>query len=139
LNRLNYLLSEKLQSYLDVGYGECLLRDDRIAKIVADALHHFDGERYILHAYCIMPNHVHLVIEPLAGYDLLKIMTSFKRFTAREANGILCRTGDFWLAESYDHLIRHAADYEHAVGYLWDNPEKAGFRDWKWRWRRDTS
>ena len=134
--RLMYLHSDKLQQYLDAGYGECWLKDDRIAKVVADALLHFSGERYMLHAYCIMPNHVHLVIEPLAGYDLLKIMTSFKRFTAHEANGILGRMGKFWLAESYDHLIRDSADYEHAFEYLWDNPEKAGFRDWKWRWRR---
>ena len=138
-DRLMYLHSEKLERYLDAGYGKCWLKDDRIAKLVADALHHFDGERYILHAYCIMPNHVHLVIEPRAGYDLLKLMRALKRYTAHEANKLLDRTGEFWLAESYDHLIRDVADYEHALEYLWNNPDKAGLQDWEWRWRRDTS
>jgi REP element-mobilizing transposase RayT len=134
--RLMHLHSEKLQQYLDAGYGECLLEDERVSKAITDSMRHFDGKRYVLHGYCVMPNHAHLVIEPIAGCDLLKILSSFKRFTACEANRILERSGDFWLSESYDHLIRGVADYGHALDYLWNNPEKAGLSEWKWRWRK---
>jgi REP element-mobilizing transposase RayT len=141
--RLAYLYSEKVERYLDAGYGSCYMKDDRIAGIVAGALLHFEGKRYNLAAWCVMPNHVHAVVQPFAGMattegmpvprsELPDILHSWKSFTAKEANKLLRRSGEFWQAEYYDHLIRDAADFRHSVRYVLENPIKAGLKNWKW-------
>src|SRR5205807_1616079 len=69
------------------------------------------------------------------GFDLPKILHSWKRHTALEANRRLRREGEFWQPEYYDHLIRDDADLRRAVDYVWQNPDKAGLKDWRWRGR----
>lgn len=97
--RIGYLYSERIEKYLDSGHGECLLAQTEIAELVANALKYFDGRRYALHAWCLMPNHVHVIVEPYKGRELSKIIHSWKSFTAHEANKRLSRSGDFWQAE----------------------------------------
>jgi REP element-mobilizing transposase RayT len=108
---------------------------------MASVIHSFDGERYSLAAWCVMPNHVHVVVQPFASVtggtpvprsELPDILHSWKSFTSKQANQLLQRSGDFWQAEYYDHLIRNEADFRHAVRYVLDNPIKAGLRNWKW-------
>jgi REP element-mobilizing transposase RayT len=141
--RLAHLYSERVERYLDAGYGACFMNDERIAELVQNALFHFDGVRYSLAAWCVMPNHVHVVVQPFAGREntggtpvplaeLSDILHSWKSFTAKEANKLLRRSGDFWQAESYDHLIRNEADFRHAVHYVLNNPIQAGLKNWKW-------
>jgi len=130
--RLRKLYSEKIESYLDAGFGACYLRNDRIAEVVADALEFFEGDRYRLAAWCVMPNHVHVVIEPLIGFELPGILHSWKSFTSKEANKILGRRGAFWQVEAYDHLIRNEVDFDNAVKYVLANPFNAGLKNWKW-------
>ncbi|HOZ48934.1 MAG TPA: transposase [Candidatus Hydrogenedentes bacterium] len=130
--RLHFLFSSKVDSYLDAGHGACWMKEERIARIVADALRYFDGQRYLLLAWCVMPNHAHVVFQPLPGNALKDILHSWKSFTANEANRALKRKGTFWQPESYDHLIRNQEDLDHSIGYVLDNPEKAGLRSWKW-------
>jgi menaquinone-specific isochorismate synthase len=130
--RLLRLQSEKIETLLDAGAGECLLRQPPVATLVAEALLHFDGERYELHEWCVMPNHVHAILRPLPGHTLDEILHSWKSFTGKEANQLLGRTGSFWQTEYYDHLIRDEADYAHAVEYVRQNPEKAGLESWPW-------
>lgn len=132
--RLRELHSERIEAYLDAGHGDCWLRESAVAAMVADALRYFEGQRYRLHAGCIMPNHVHAIVEPLPGYALPELMHSWKSFTAKAANRLLGRTGDFWQQEYYDHLIRDEEDYAHAMRYLLENPAVAGLRDWPWVW-----
>jgi len=132
---LDYLHSEKVEKYLHNGRGACWLKDDRIARVVADAFMHFDGIRYKLYAWCIMPNHVHIVVRPKQNHSLPTIIHSWKSFTAKRANKILKRKGVFWRVEYYDHLIRDEQDFAHHIAYIWSNPDKAGFRNWKWRWK----
>ena len=108
------------------------MKRDNIARIVPEALLHFDGQRYWLHAWSVMPNHVHVVMEPIADHKLSDILHSWKSFTAKAANKILRRKGEFWQPESYDHLIRDQEDFNHAVAYVLSNPIKAGLYDWKW-------
>lgn len=117
---------------LDAAHGECLFRDARLAQTVADALTHFDGQRYSLSAWCVMPNHVHVVFTPLAGFTLSKILHSWKSFTANAINRQLQRSGPVWQAESYDHLVRDKADFMHHVFYVRENPQRAGLQDWPW-------
>jgi len=132
LDRLEELHSEKIEKWLDAGHGACWLKNERIAQIVADALAHFDGERYVLLAWSVMPNHVHAVFRPTAGHELPDILHSWKSFTSHRANKILKRTGEFWQAEYYDHLIRNENDFRKQVEYTLENPAKAGLADWKW-------
>ena len=142
-DRLQHLYSEKVERYLDAGFGSCYMKDKRIAGVISQALLHFEGQRYNLAAWCVMPNHVHAVVQPFAGMantggtpvprsELPEILHSWKSFTAKEANKLLSRSGDFWQAEYYDHLIRHEADFNHAVRYVLENPIKAGLKNWKW-------
>jgi putative DNA methylase len=133
---------KRIEAALDQGYGECHLRRADIAGIVATALRHFDGERYQLIAWTIMPNHVHVLVIPLHGYSLSSILHSWKSFTAKEANRLLERTGAFWLEEYFDRAIRDEVHYARAVAYIENNPVKAGLCDsaaeWPWgsAWER---
>jgi putative transposase len=113
------------------------LKEDEIAKIVADSLHFCAEKFYKLWCYCIMPNHVHLVITTLQDAPpLYTILQKHKRYTAVECNKILNRTGKFWTHESYDHIVRNSDEFNNIVFYTINNPVKAGFvkawKDWKW-------
>jgi REP element-mobilizing transposase RayT len=117
--------------------GNRWLADPRVADLVAEALHHRDGQEYDLLAYCIMSNHVHLLISELrSGASLYKVLQKLKSFTAVAANKLLGRSGAFWLHESYDHVVRDGAEAERIQRYILNNPVKAGLvSDWKaWKW-----
>jgi REP element-mobilizing transposase RayT len=124
----------KLEEYFDRGLGACFLRDPRIGELVANALHFWQGKRYRLVAWCVMPNHVHVVCRLLPGQELSKVLQGWKSFTARRANEILGRGGAFWQREYYDRLIRNGDELERAVRYVVHNPERAGLKGWKWVW-----
>ena len=131
--------SARVDGNLDKHLGECWLRDARVARIVQDQLKHFNGERYRLLAWSVMPNHVHAVIQPINDHALPDILHGWKSYTASQANRVLNRTGAFWQAEYYDHLIRDEADLNHHVRYAADNPENAGLEDWPWRGSDDDA
>jgi len=131
-DRIKQIFSEKIEDYLDSGAGECHLRDPRIAEIVKENLLKFDGTKYRIYAWCIMPNHVHVVMEPLVDHELAKILHSWKSFTSNKINKKLGLKGKLWQREYYDHLVRDQADYERVVDYVWENPKKAGLSDWEW-------
>jgi len=126
------LFSEKIQSLLDAGHGECHLAKKEIAAVVLAAFRHFDGNRYDLHACCIMPNHVHVLFTPKEGHAIVDILHSWKSFSANQANQILGRSGAFWQPESYDHLIRDGGDYHAQLNYLRQNPASAGVAGLVW-------
>jgi REP element-mobilizing transposase RayT len=131
--RLRRLQSEKMEEYLDAGHGKSWLRKDAVAEVVADAVRFFDGNRYDLAAWCVMPNHVHVVVRPMGSNDLPEIVHSWKSFSAKRANRILKRTGKFWQTEYYEHLIRDEKDFRRRVEYVLTNPERVGLKEWKWR------
>lgn len=126
------LFSEKIDAALDAGHGECWLARPEIARVIQDALHHFDGKRYDLLAWCIMPNHVHVVFRPTRGHGLTDILHSWKSYTATEANRALSREGAFWQSESFDHLVRDEDDFHNQVRYILENPAKAGLQSSTW-------
>jgi valyl-tRNA synthetase len=126
------LYSDKVESYLNAGHGQCYLRKPKIAELIANALKHFDGQRYDLIAWSVMPNHVHVVFKPYEGIELPGILHSWKSFTATKANKLLGRTGDFWHSEYYDHLIRDEEDFFNQVNYVLSNPSRAGLENWPW-------
>jgi REP element-mobilizing transposase RayT len=139
----------RYDSFMDKeGYGACYLKQSEIASIVKDKLHELDGTLYDLQAYCIMPNHVHLLIDTMEqlkyldddfmanipeGYvQLDKIMKRIKGSTARYANLKLGRTGTFWQKDSYDHYVRNEREWNNILSYILNNPVKAGLaKDWE--------
>jgi REP element-mobilizing transposase RayT len=125
-------LSEFLQEWqdrqVDRGFGECWLGRPDIAELVESALRHFDGERYGLGSYVIMPNHVHVLVRPLQGHALSAILHSWKSFTATQANRRLERSGQFWQEESFDHIVRDEHELLKFEKYIVENPTKAGLR-----------
>jgi REP element-mobilizing transposase RayT len=127
---------EKVELYLDAGYGSCALRDARIARLVENALLHFDGQRYRLLAWVVMPNHVHVLVETFPAHPLAEVTHSWKSFTAKQANAILRCSGAFWQAESFDRFIRDEQHLANAVQYIHYNPVKAGLvqRPEEWRY-----
>ncbi|MCH7227551.1 competence/damage-inducible protein A [Haloferula sp. A504] len=114
-----------LQTELDRGLGDCPLADRGNAVLVERALRHFDGERYRLGDFVIMPNHVHLLVQPGVGHELSEILKSWKGFTAREINGRMGRTGNFWQKESWDHIVRTRRQLDRFREYIADNPRMA--------------
>jgi len=117
-----------------------------IARITEKAIRFWDNIRYTLICYCIMPNHVHLILS-LQGqevhtqskknpYVLTDILHSIKRYSARKSNAFLQRSGIFWQHESYDHIIRDSEELHRSVEYVINNPVSAGmvqrWEDWKW-------
>jgi REP element-mobilizing transposase RayT len=123
-------LAQKLEDFLDKGAGSCILRQPRIADIVTAALRQFDGARYRLLACSVMPNHVHVVFQPLGEYDLGGILHAWKSFTGVEINRQLSRSGPLWQKEYYDHLIRNGEQLKRAVRYTVENPLRAGMKKW---------
>jgi REP element-mobilizing transposase RayT len=127
-------LRRRVEAYLDQGYGGAFLRQPRVASLVQGAMLHYDGERYCLAAWVVMPNHVHLLVTPRPGHTLPAIMHSIKSYTAGEANKMLGRRGHFWMKEYFDRYIRDADHYAKTVAYIENNPVKAKLcrtpRDW---------
>jgi len=126
---------KRVEAYLDTGAGSCWLRDPRIAELVENALLHVDGKRYRLHAWVVMPNHVHVLITPVEGFSLSDILHTWKSYTAKEANRILGRSGKFWQEEYFDRYIRNENHYWAAIEYIELNPVKARLCEAKEQWR----
>lgn len=108
-----------------------------IATINKNQLLYYNGKYYDLIAYCIMPNHIHIVFSLIENSrDVSQIMQSIKRYTARECNKVLKREGKFWQDESFDRLVRNETEFKKIVDYVINNPVKAGFvktwEEWKW-------
>src|SRR6202521_1623526 len=113
------------ERWLDEGHGSCLLRKPKAARIVANALRHFDGDRYILDSYVIMPNHVHVTVQPKADHELSSILHSWKSFTGNAINREFGKQGPVWMDENYDRVIRDFAELSRHRDYIRSNPAKA--------------
>jgi putative transposase len=126
----------QLETYLDRGAGSCVLRRPECAEIVEKAMLHFDGQRYGLLAWCIMPNHVHVLMQTFQGHPVGKVVHSWKTFTARSINRLLDQSGPFWQEDYFDTFMRDEEHRFNEVLYIESNPVKAGLveqaRDWRW-------
>lgn len=119
----------KIDDWLDQGSGSCLLRKTRFRSVVADALKYFEGERYHLANFVVMPNHVHVLFAPLDGFLLPGIPQSWKRHTSREINKLAGRTGRLWQDEYWDRLVRNERHFQRVDEYIRENPVKANLMD----------
>ncbi len=132
--KIQQLSTKVIEQYLDNGAGACHLKHPAIAGIVADTLRHFDNQRYRLFAWCIMPNPVHVVVCVFPAHALAEVIHSWKSYSAKRANDLLNCGGSFWQKEYYDHLVRNENEFERAVRYVAENPEKAGLKSSRWVW-----
>ena len=114
----------KLEEYLDRGIGECLLRRHEVAEMMQQVLLHFQGIRYDLLAWAVMPNHVHVLVH-VWRTPLAKLIQSWKSYSAGEANRMLGRSGEFWEIEYWETYMRDEEQERTGVRYIEANPAKA--------------
>jgi putative transposase len=116
-----HTLAARWNESLDACHGACVLRRPELAKIVSDSLAHFDGERYELTDYVVMPNHVHLIAAFFDEEAMLGQCDSWKHYTATQINRALGRRGRFWQQDGFDHLIRSPEQFGALRRYIADN------------------
>jgi REP element-mobilizing transposase RayT len=126
---------QRIEMYLDLGYGCCFLRDETIAEVLQNTLLFHDGVKYKLQSRVIMPNHAHFLLTPNEGFSLEEITHSIKSFTANKANKILNRRGAFWQRESFDRYIRSQRHFINVIKYIENNPVKAKLCEKVENWR----
>ena len=129
-----------IEQWLDSGIGCCALKHPEVAELVQETLLKFDGDRYRLLAWCIMPNHVHVVIEP--AEKLGKIVQSWKSYTGRWGMMKNAKLGlgvpgkRFWMREYWDRYIRNEDHLKSVLDYIHGNPVSAGLckhpEEWRW-------
>ena len=117
--------SGRFERWLDRGYGDCLLRDRDHASIVADAIRHFEGERSLLHAWVVMPNHVHVLCSLANDMSLGSLLHSWKGFSARQINLRLGASGSIWQKSYFDRIVRDWDHFANCARYIRNNPAKA--------------
>jgi putative transposase len=127
LERLARQQADYLEKWLDEGMGSCVLKEPPCAALLTEAIHHFDGERYELGAYVVMPNHVHVIVRPLVcrEHPLETIVGSWKQFSGKRINGHTGGKGDLWQQECYDRIVRDEEHLYRCLQYIGRNPAKA--------------
>ncbi len=128
-----------IEAGMDAGHGACYLRDARCANIVEQSLFHGDGHRYRLLAWCIMPNHVHVLIEVMPEVSLATILQGWKSWTAKEINRVVGRQGVLWQREYFDRYIRDDRHLAAVIRYIHANPVKAGLVSTPEQWRYSSA
>ena len=118
--------TNRMQEWLDAGMGACQMRRCDVRAEVELCLLHFDGKRYDIDAFVLMPNHVHLLIKPAPRHDLATFLQAIKGVSANRSNQLLGRKSRFWIYESYDHIVRDATELTAFPNYIAANPVKAG-------------
>jgi primosomal protein N' (replication factor Y) len=114
-------------------HNKLVLSPEARTKIL-ECCHYWHGKKIKCLAACVMPDHVHLLAQPLAVqeagekgvYSLSEILHSIKSFSAHEVNKIMNRSGPVWMDESYDRMIRSEADLHKTWDYIWNNPRSIG-------------
>jgi REP element-mobilizing transposase RayT len=130
---------DTLDSALDGGYGRCWLCQTDIATIVEDALLFFDGALYKMLHWVIMPNHVHALFQTKPGFPLGNLMHSWKSYSAKAANKVLGRVGDFWQPDYFDRFMRNEKHYYDTAAYIENNPVKAGLVSLPEEWKSSSA
>ena len=129
---------KRIEQWLDAGMGCCALRHPQMAQVTQETLILFDSEKYRLLAWCIMPNHVHVLIEPKVPVS--KIVQSWKSYTGRWARqhdaelGLGVPGKHFWMREYWDRYIRDENHFHSTIAYIHDNPVKAGLCAYSYEW-----
>lgn len=143
-----YLNHKRIFGWLDAQYGKLNLPDfhlisPSIAQILMDKILEHQDNAYHVQAFCIMPNHVHVLMIPFCDSanftdSVSDIVKKWKGASAREINLFLGRSGQLWVRETYDHIVRNEAEQNRILDYIIQNPVKAGlvenWKEWKHTW-----
>lgn len=122
--------TERMEDWLDSGMGECHLRDAHVRSKAVQHVVHFDGARYDLDAFVLMPNHAHMLITPRMAFNLFEILGGIKGFSGSACNKLLGRKGaPFWMEDSYNRIVRDGKELWAYREYISQNPAKAKLRD----------
>jgi type I restriction enzyme R subunit len=124
------------EEFLDTCHGRRLLRRPELSQIVADSLLHFDGQRYRMGDFVVMPNHVHLLAVFPTAEAMKAQCDSWLHYTAARINSLIGESGKFWQQEPFDHLVRSPEQYEYLRKYIANNPHKASLRLGEYHYRR---
>jgi carbamoylphosphate synthase large subunit/REP element-mobilizing transposase RayT len=116
---------EEREQWLDQGHGSCLLRDKRVQKIIMENLNRFDRDRYVIDAFVVMPNHVHVIVKPLRSNSMTTILHSWKSYTSNRINELLNRKGSVWMSETFDTIVRDSSHLATCREYIQHNPPRA--------------
>jgi len=127
-NEYHRVFSRQMEDWMDQGMGSCVLKTPENTRIVADALAFFNGERYSLAAFAVMPNHAHVLFSPRNGHAIADIIKSWKGYTANAINKRSGRQGELWQEDYWDRLIRNEKHYHRVKAYVMNNPGKAGLK-----------
>jgi REP element-mobilizing transposase RayT len=126
---------KRLEAYLDRGQGECHLRRPEIASLVDGAFRFYHGQRYEIRAWVVMPNHIHALFK-VGATPMSKLIEDWKSFTARAANKLLARRGQFWAEDFWDTYMRNDEHELRSRSYIENNPTKALLvcdpKEWPW-------
>ncbi len=114
---------------LDRHLGSCYMRDPLLARAVAETLLFGDGEEHTLQAWCVMPNHVHILVATGPLKDLGSTVRRWKTFSAKRINKHINRLSSVWAKDYFDRYIRDAKHFEATKRYIEMNPVSAGLCD----------
>jgi REP element-mobilizing transposase RayT len=127
------LLADRWNDHLDACHGACVLRRPELSSIVEDSLRHFDGQRYELTDFVVMPNHVHVMAAFPRSEAMLQQCDSWKHFTAAKINKLLGQKGRLWQQDGFDHLVRSLEQFAALRRYFAENPQKANLKPGEYR------
>lgn len=119
-------LRARIERWSDAGHGSCCLRCPGAAADVAEALRHFDAERYALHAWVAMPDHAHRVVEVLLGHARADIVGGRKSLSVRQAHRVVGPHRPLCQRDYLDRWIRASAHYSRPVEHVEADPVLAG-------------
>lgn len=132
---LTQFITFRLHTLLDTGISTGILLNPKLASIVRDSLLFYNNRKYYLHAWVVMPNHVHVLVSPNLGELIRKTVGAWKGYTAKLINQELGRTGVVWQREYFDRYIRSERHFVITKSYIEQNPVASGLvrssLDWK--------
>jgi len=133
---------KRIEAWIDSGHGCCLLRQPKAAELTQQVLLNFDGIRYHLLAWAVMPNHVHTLFEQIQGWKLSSVIASWKSYAGRRLMPIMRalpgmrNARHVWYREYRDRYIRDPDHFQSVIAYIHNNPAKAGLcrtpESWPW-------
>lgn len=127
-------LHRLISKYEDSGYGSAILGQKECAFIIQEELKIFHDKHYKLLEWCIMPNHVHVMIALKDDQSLPQIVKQWKGSTAHEINRFMNTIGILWHPDYYDRFVRDMDHYYNCRIYIRNNPVKAGLCERPEQW-----
>lgn len=115
-------MARRIERWIDLGHGSCVLANQEIRNIVVDSILFQNEDKYIVHAFVVMPNHVHILMSPLSETSVVEIVGKIKSYTSKRINKVLNATGIVWQNGIFDRIVRNANNFEQYVDYICNNP-----------------